>query len=380
MDYRKILMGGGLGAAMMYLLDQQAGRRRRAVIRDKAVHGAHVTQEATGKISRDARNRIHGFTSGIKRAFSKEEVDDRVLTERVRSDLGTVVSHPGSIQVTAENGLVKLSGVVLAAEVDNLIKQVKSVRGVRDVVDELDVHTESGNVPGLQGEGSRRLSGARFELAQENWSPAARFLTGAAGAGMMSYGLINRRLPGAVALAAGLPLFARALTNMSFRRMVGAAGLRGVDIEKTIHIGAPIELVFETFFRVEDYPNFMSHVKDVTKLGDLDVYRWTVVGPAGVEVVWDSKFTSVLPNQQLAWKTVSESMIKNAGVVKFSTNPDGSTAVQVRFTYNPLIGGVGHTLLTLLGTDPKSLMDEDLLRAKMFIESGKVPRDAARRG
>jgi len=379
MNFSKILVGGGLGAGMMYLLDRQAGKRRRAAIRDKAAHGAHMTREATGKVSRDTRNRLQGVAAQIKQTVSREAVSNRVLAERIRSNMGTIVSHPGSIHVEADEGHVKLTGVILASELNNLVKQVQSVRGVRDVTHELEVHAEPGNVPGLQGDASRRLAGGRFELAQENWSPAARLLTGAAGAWLMSYGLIKGRFPGAVAAATGLPLFTRALTNIPLRRLVGAAGRRGIDIDKAITIHAPLEQVFESFARVEDFPNFMTHVKKVSKMEPRDTYRWTVSGPAGVEVAWDSRFTSVVPHRQLAWKTVSDSLVKHAGIIKFNTNPDGSTAVYVRFTYNPLIGGAGHALLTLLGADPKKLLDEDLLRAKTFIESGKQPRDAAAR-
>jgi uncharacterized membrane protein len=381
MDFRKMLVGSaGLGAGLMYLLDRQAGRRRRAAIRDKAVHGAHVTTDTTEKTTRDIRNRLQGIGAEVKHIFSREKVSDKVLVDRIRSDIGTVVSHPGSIQVEAINGHVRLTGVVLAAELENLLKRVESVRGVRDVVHELEVHETSGNVPGLQGEGSGRLSGGRFELMQENWSPAARLFTGAAGGVMVAYGLINRRLSGAAAAVVGLPLFARAATNMPLRRIVGAAGRRGVDIEKTIHIDAPVERVFETLTRVEDFPNFMTHVKKVSKLESQDRrYRWTVSGPAGTEVSWDSDFTLIIPNRQLAWRTAPKSMVKHAGIVKFDANPDGSTAVNIRLTYNPLIGGLGHALLTMLGADPKTLLDEDLLRAKTFMETRKQPRDAAAR-
>jgi hypothetical protein len=31
----------------------------------------------------------------------------------------------------------------------------------------------------------------------------------------------------------------------------------------------------------------------------------------------------------------------------------------------------------LFGTDPKSELDEDLMRMKTFLETGKAPRDAA---
>ncbi|HYJ46308.1 MAG TPA: hypothetical protein VEV81_06805 [Pyrinomonadaceae bacterium] len=56
-----ILLGGiGLGAALMYMLDPDQGRRRRAVTRDKLVSASNKTGQVIGKRSRDLRNRAQG--------------------------------------------------------------------------------------------------------------------------------------------------------------------------------------------------------------------------------------------------------------------------------------------------------------------------------
>ena len=49
--------------------------------------------------------------------------------------------------------------------------------------DQLTVYSEPGNVSSLQGGEPR--TGRRFELLQENWSPAARMIAGGAGAALM---------------------------------------------------------------------------------------------------------------------------------------------------------------------------------------------------
>ncbi|HYH46747.1 MAG TPA: hypothetical protein VEG34_13765 [Thermoanaerobaculia bacterium] len=52
------LLGGvGLGAGLMYFLDPDDGRRRRALARDKAVHGLKVGGKALRKTSADVGNR-----------------------------------------------------------------------------------------------------------------------------------------------------------------------------------------------------------------------------------------------------------------------------------------------------------------------------------
>jgi hypothetical protein len=59
-----MLVGAGLGAGLMYILDPQMGRRRRALARDKMVSMGHTAQDAAGVVSRDMRNRAQGLASG----------------------------------------------------------------------------------------------------------------------------------------------------------------------------------------------------------------------------------------------------------------------------------------------------------------------------
>src|SRR5437762_2000619 len=59
-----LLAGAGLGAGLMYFLDPQMGRRRRALARDKAVSLGHQAQDAAELVGRDMRNRARGLASG----------------------------------------------------------------------------------------------------------------------------------------------------------------------------------------------------------------------------------------------------------------------------------------------------------------------------
>jgi hypothetical protein len=66
--------GLGAGAALMFLLDPDRGRRRRAWIRNKCVRIGKKTERAMQTASRDVRNRLHGlsgsfgdWSKGVKR-------------------------------------------------------------------------------------------------------------------------------------------------------------------------------------------------------------------------------------------------------------------------------------------------------------------------
>ena len=71
--------------------------------------------------------------------------------------------------------------------------------------------------------------------------------------------------------------------------------------------------------------------------------------------------------------------MESAGIVHFRRNEDGSTSVQVKLSYNPPAGAIGHVIAALFGSDPKTEMDADLMRMKSMIETGVQPHDAAER-
>ena len=219
-----LIGGAGLGAGLMYMLDPDRGRRRRALARDQVARLANRAPRVWGATARDVGNRLRGMVAEIGSRFSAGEAPDDVLVARVRSKMGRVVSHPSAIEVMVDQGRVTLRGPILADEVEDLISCVSSVPGVADINNQLEAHKEPGSVPGLQG--GRRRPGERFELMQENWSPAARLLASVAGGALAAYGL-GRRSPVSLTVGAiGAALLARGVTNMEMRRLIGMGGGR----------------------------------------------------------------------------------------------------------------------------------------------------------
>lgn len=358
------------GIGLMYLLDPERGRRRRAILRDKVARALDATGDAVGTTGRDLRNRTRGLFAEAKSLVRREPVSDEVLAERVRAALGRVVTHPGSIEVTARDGRVTLSGPVLAREVDDLVSCISKVRGVREVENDLAAHKQAGDVPGLQGAGARPEH--RFELLQENWSPAWRLLAGAAGGGLAAYGARRRGPAGAALGVFGVGLLARATSNLKLERLLGlGAGRRGIDVRKTIRVASPVDRVFDYWADFGNFPRFLSHVKEVRDKGQ-GCSHWKVAGPAGIPVEWDAVVTAFIPSQLLAWKTAPRAAVRHSGVVSFDEDPAGGTRVDVRMTYKPPFGVVGHAVAALFGTDPKQALDDDLVRFKSLIETGKT--------
>src|SRR5512140_1840504 len=109
--FTRMLQGLAIGAAAMYLLDPDKGRRRRALLRDRLnVLGSDIA-ELAHDAARDSANRLQGVRARVDRVRSGSDgsIDELRLIERVRAALGRVVSHPHAIQVGAMQGTVRLS-------------------------------------------------------------------------------------------------------------------------------------------------------------------------------------------------------------------------------------------------------------------------------
>jgi uncharacterized membrane protein len=364
---------GGLttGFVVARLLDPVRGRRRRALVRDQAVRASHAVGDAVSVTARDLRHRTQGVVASARATWRGNDTpDDRILAERVRAKIGGATGHSRAIEVGASNGRVTLRGPILADEVAQLVRRVEAVRGVREVVDELDVRLEPGDVPGLQG--APRAGGpGRFELWQEHWSPTVRLLAGATGAVAGAYGLRRGGVTGTVGATAGALLLARSLTDLSFRRLlgIGAEGAAMV-VQKTIHVAAPIETVFDLWSHYERFPEFMRHVRSVERLDETRAL-WTIAGPGGVPITWETHETVREEPMLIAWETVEGAPVRHAGRVRFDPEDTG-TRVHVQMSYTPPLGAAGHAVAWLFGADPRHAMHEDLVRFKSLLEDGKT--------
>jgi osmotically-inducible protein OsmY len=138
-----LFLGMAIGAGLTYILDPDRGTRRRAVMRDKLVHAGHEIEDAVTSNARHARNRVRGLAHEARSTLHERNVDDRVLEERVRSQVGRGLSNTADIDVTAERGRITLSGVVAADEVQEVVRSAKSVRGVAGVDNRVEVQARS---------------------------------------------------------------------------------------------------------------------------------------------------------------------------------------------------------------------------------------------
>jgi uncharacterized membrane protein len=365
------------GASLMYLFDPRTGRRRRALLTGQVNRGLRQSRDFAQKVRTDAQNRARGLYEQSRSVLHRGATDDEILAERARAALGRLCSHPGALTVTCTDQVVHVSGDILSDEVKRVLHGIRNVRGVKDIANELRVHESADGIPALQGEGRPRATGLP-EYLQENWSPAPRVVAGAVGLGLLASSLTASRLNASSASLglAGVAILLRAISNRSFARMIGwgASAEDGFMIQKTLEVYAEPDEVYATWRALENFPSFMTHIREIKPV-EGGRYRWTVDGPAGMPVSWESEITADIPNELLAWRTVPGSPVQSTGVVQFEPSKYGGTRIHVRMSYRPPANAAGHVAAVVFGRDPRRQIDDDLMRLKSLLETGRTTGD-----
>ena len=230
----------------------------------------------------------------------------------------------------------------------------------------LQVHSYGSRVGDLEGLGEATLGLTGRGGGSSEISDTALKVAG----GLLAlYGLIRR---GSFAtmlrtLGAGL-LVDRARRGKL--RLPGVPSIdrrRAVDIQKTLYVDAPIDQVYAFWSNYENFPLFMSHVREVEDLGG-GRSHWSVSGPGGLPIEWSAVLTQQTAEEVIAWRSEAGSMLENAGIIRFYPSGAG-TRVNLRFCYHPPAGGAGQAVAELLGSDPRARVNEDLGRMKSLLEA-----------
>ena len=133
------LMGTAIGMALMYLLDPDRGRSRRARLADKAAAGARDIAEAVATGVEYQKGVVKGAVHEVADSMRPErQFDDETLLQKVRSEaVGRLNGSTSDLEIDISNGEVRLSGSLSsAAERDRLIDLIRQVEGVSGIDDQ----------------------------------------------------------------------------------------------------------------------------------------------------------------------------------------------------------------------------------------------------
>ncbi|MEA2689058.1 MAG: hypothetical protein QOJ39_1164 [Candidatus Eremiobacteraeota bacterium] len=110
----------------------------------------------------------------------------------------------------------------------------------------------------------------------------------------------------------------------------------------SVTVNAPLHQVYELYTHFNDYPKFMTFVKEVTYLDDQRSH-W-VVDVVGKHE-WDAVNEDWIPDGQIGWRSVDG--LANSGRVTFEPAGAEQTRVTVDVRYEPpagLLGALGEAL------------------------------------
>jgi uncharacterized membrane protein len=386
-DLAKLLGGAAAGALLMYMLDPDRGSARRATSTTVLRNAGSRTGSALGNAWQGIGERI----GKVARQAGDAAGD---LLEDAGKTGGKVLDEAGStVGKYADEASSRASRVLESAEPNGSARRTydDALDGASRMID--DVSSSAGAAASRFGSMASQAAGsAARALHLENRDDFSALLRNPAVLGGGLLGLIGlfRRSPLGAAVALGaVALAARSSSGSStggslLSNLLGSGGGRGksIELEKTIRIDAAPDEVYEMWSNYENFPRFMSHVIEVRDIGRRRSH-WVVQGPAGTQFEFNSVLTEQTKNRRLAWRSEPGAEIPNSGSVEFEPYR-GGTRVTVRFSYSPPAGALGHGIASLLGSDPKRQMDDDLARMKHFIEGGASQygsaNDAAQRG
>jgi len=138
-DSAVFALGLGLGALAAYLLDPNAGARRRAVFGDQARSAARSSGRRGLKALRHTRNQLEGALANATAFFTPAgPASDRKLLDRIRSRLGHVAHHLEKLELDVHRGDVLIRGKLVEREIQPLLQAIASTRGVRTVTDNIE--------------------------------------------------------------------------------------------------------------------------------------------------------------------------------------------------------------------------------------------------
>ncbi len=147
----------------------------------------------------------------------------------------------------------------------------------------------------------------------------------------------------------------------------------GVFVERAVTVNKSPEELYAYWRNFENLPRFTEHLDSVTVL-DGNRSHWVAKAPAGMHVEWDAEIINEKPNELIAWRSLEDADIRNAGSVHFAAAPGGrGTEVRIVMQYGAPAGPIGIALAKIFGEEPSQQIADDLLRFKRLMETGEIP-------
>jgi uncharacterized membrane protein len=229
---------------------------------------------------------------------------------------------------------------------------------------------------------SEQQSNGHDENRGVNVGTYERIASAVGGGALLGYALKNRSKSGIALGLIGAGLLYRGTTGQcEAYRALGVntaseqdeAVARDVHVEKSITIAVAPDELYSFWRNFENLPFFMENLESVTQL-DGNRSHWVATGPGGKKIEWDAEIYNEKEGELIAWRSLPDADVTNAGSVHFQEAPGGrGTYLKVVLNYN-LPGGKAASLFAkLFGQEPGQLIESNLKRLKQLLEAGEIP-------
>lgn len=193
---------------------------------------------------------------------------------------------------------------------------------------------------------------------------------------LSSWGVTKNQLWGILGAVAGGALLYKG-TRSSKKTGINPKSI--IEIKTSMVVKRPKEELYAYWRKLENLPEFMSHIESVSEI-DEKRSLWVAEGPAGIgEIEWEAEIIWEQENHILAWRSLPDAEIENAGEVRFESIGRGKkTMVETTISYRPPAGKAGGLASKLLNPAFKKVVENDLKEFKNIMEKdGKAKRKAS---
>ena len=146
-----------------------------------------------------------------------------------------------------------------------------------------------------------------------------------------------------------------------------------VNIRSAITVNKPRMEVYNFWRKLDNLPLFMNHLESVEEI-DNERSHWVMKIPTGGTILsWDAEIVRDIPGELIGWSSLPDSIIDNAGKVRFRDTEDGNgTLVEIVISYQPPAGGFGASLAHVLNPVFKNMVDRDVQNFKQYMDIDNV--------
>lgn len=139
------------------------------------------------------------------------------------------------------------------------------------------------------------------------------------------------------------------------------------DVSVVVH--APVHKCFTYWSNFESFPQMMTHITRVTRIGE-NTWHWEAT-VAGRYVAWDAVTSEYRRNEIIGWVSIHGQ--RNAGTVRFDASGVQHCRVSVHLLYDPPFGMLGD-FFARRGVNNQLHRDlhDDMQAFKHAVEAGEA--------